>query len=484
MAFNVLISVYDKENLDIIVSSLQKSNWNIWATSGTAKYLEKFGFKINKIENITGFEKLFEGKVKTLHPKIFGGILFDREKHREEAESFGIIPFDMIICNFYPSANEVDIGGPAMVRAAAKNWKWVAVVVDKNDYHWIAQKIEKYGKLDENDRKKLAYKAFLYTTKYDLQILKKFNPSFNFKIFEKSQKLIYGENPHQNAEMFYNQLRWEKLWGRELSLTNILDIEESLDFISQFKDRPVCGIFKHTSICTSAIGENIEDAYLKAIKGDPVSSFGGVVVFNKNLTKEIANLLNERFFDIIVFPDYEDGVLDILKKKKRRRLIKFFAEKVFYVDSMEERMRSGILLRQDKDLEVLKSYDVKVGDGLTDSEKRDIEFGLRVVKHIKSNGVCVVWGGVVWGVGSGGVNRVDMVKIALERAKEKIKQKKAILISDGFFPFPDAVELCAKSGIIKWIVEPGGSKNDDLVIKRAKELGLNLVFTGLRHFRH
>ncbi|MDI6851624.1 MAG: bifunctional phosphoribosylaminoimidazolecarboxamide formyltransferase/IMP cyclohydrolase [bacterium] len=498
-----LVSVYYKEGVEELVHALKEAGYGILSTGGTLKYLKGKGFDVTSVEEITGFQESPGGRVKTLHPGIFGGILARRNNSEDlqflERHNFPLI--DFVVVNLYPFSEKlnldleallefIDIGGVSLIRAASKNYLWVTLVCDPSDYKWVSEKI-KNGSLSIDDRKNLALKGFRKVIEYDSEIYSELSKRFEMDdvfiagAFYKAFDLRYGENPHQEGAVFYNSTfkdtflkRIELLWGIELSYNNILDLYSAWQVADEFKD-PACAIIKHNVPCGVGIGENLEEAFWKALKSDEESAYGGIVAFNGLIDEKLASLLNDFFFEVLVAPDYEKEAIEILRKKKKRRVVRVKEGGHF---PLEYRFVDRDLLVQKKDTRELKREDLKVVAGEFDeSWFKDVYFGDKVVKHVKSNAIVLVKDGMTVGIGGGQTSRVEAMRIALRKAGERAKD--SILISDGFFPFSDSIELAHSHGIML-VVEPGGSKRDQEVIDKAKELGINLVFTGIRRFRH
>jgi phosphoribosylaminoimidazolecarboxamide formyltransferase/IMP cyclohydrolase len=498
-----LISVYYKEGIEELASAFQDAGYQILSTGGTLEYLRGRGFNVVSVEELTGFPESPGGRVKTLHPVIFAGILARRNKEEDMhfLESHNIPLIDFVVVNLYPFREKldlelesllefIDIGGISLIRAAAKNYFWVTLVCEPGDYKWVAEKV-KDGTLNIEDRKLLALRGFRKAIEYDsaiyFELSRRFEADENFLVgsFKKAFDLRYGENPHQKASVYFNTLfedtflkRAELLWGTELSYNNILDFYSAWQVVNEFKE-PACAIIKHNVPCGVGIGNNLEDAFWKALKSDEESAYGGIVALNGVVDEKLAQTVNDFFFEVLVARDYEEKALELLKKKKKRRVIKV-KEGDFY--SLEYRFIDRDLLVQERDTRELKREDLRVVAGEFDENWfKDVYFGDKVIKYVKSNAIILVKEGMTVGIGGGQTSRVEALRIALSRAGERARG--SILVSDGFFPFTDSIELAYSHGI-KLIVEPGGSVRDDEVIRRARELGLNLVFTGIRRFRH
>jgi len=499
-----LISVYKKEGIEEITIALKEKGYTIISTSGTREYLEKYGIETRDISDFTGFPQILDGRVKTLSPFIFAGTLArrDMEKDMATVRETGIPLIDIVIVNLYPFSEHVDdnmdqlvefidIGGPALVRAAAKNFKDVAVVVDPGDYPEFLRRI-KEGNIDLGYRKYLALKAFEIVAEYDILIAKTLKSKFQLeseKLFlslEKHSSLRYGENPHQQGWIYINKSerstflrKIEKLWGKELSYNNILDAHSAWKLLQELNP-PACVIVKHNNPCGAAEGSTIQEAYRKALEGDPISAFGGIVALSEEVNPELAGELNNIFLEIVMAPSFSDEALRILKKKKNRRLLTIPLEKCD--KKLEFRWVDGDFLVEEEDSIILERDALRVVSGeLTERLLEELIFAYKVVKHVRSNAIVVAKNRGTLGVGAGQMNRVQSVKIALENAGKKAEG--AVLASDGFFPFTDSIELAHQYGI-KAIIQPGGSVRDEEVIKRVRELNIAMVMTGIRHFRH
>lgn len=504
MIKRALISVSDKRNLEWFAKGLAELGMEIIATGGTASLLREHHIPHVKVEDITKFPEILEGRVKTLHPTIFAGILYLRKSSDQQAQlrEFGIGPIDMVVVNFYPFEKVskknpplekilevIDIGGPSLVRASAKNFQDVIVVVDPDDYEWVLTQLQKNKDIDIQKRKELATKAFRYTCLYDYNIYRYFSDSekeFPDEIFiraEKEMKLRYGENPHQKGALYLEETSPFKdmkfYGGKELSYNNILDMDSALSMISSFSE-PFAVIIKHTNPCGAGIGEDIYDAYLKAFSTDPKSAFGGIIGLNREVDERLAEEISKHFFEVIVAPSYSESALSILTKKKNLRIIGI---RLNYHESKDWKRISGGFLYQDKDNAEIKREDLKVVTkrAPTEEEIEDLLFSWKIVKFVKSNAIVIGKDKRTIGIGAGQMSRVDSVELAIKKAILPLQG--ASLASDAFFPFPDSIEIAGKAGITA-IIQPGGSIRDNEVIETADKLGLAMVFTGMRHFRH
>lgn len=500
-----LISVWKKEKIEKYAKELNNLGYEILSTKGTANYLSSFNIKAHLIENLIEQKELFDGRVKTLHPKIFGGILYkrDNKEHILQAMENNIPNIEIVIVDLYPFEEVskdnikddelfefIDIGGISLIRASAKNYKDVILIVDLNDLEWVIEKL-KNNNLTIEDRKMLAIKGFYKSASYDSYIYNELIRRWNFEIYDKdlvfSYKkgfdLRYGENPHQKASLLFNNYFRgfaqciEYLWGKELSYNNLLDSFSAYSIVKEF-DKKACAIVKHNNPCGVAVGDDEIEVYKKAYESDSLSAYGGIVAFNFTLNKELSKLLNEHFYEVIIAQDYTKEALEILKQKKNRRILRVsnYNKPEFYLRDL-----GGDLLLCQEDYLLYNKLEVLSGDNLTDEEKEQIEFGLKVIKYVKSNAILLIKDFSTVGIGAGQMSRIDALKVAIMKAGEK--SKNSILISDAFFPFSDSIELAYKNGIYL-IVEPGGSIRDNEVIQKAREYNIKLVFTGIRHFRH
>ena len=513
-----LVSVSDKTGLVEFVKGLQALGWEIIATGGTQKLLEDSGVGTIGISDVTGFPEILDGRVKTLHPNVHGGILArrDMEAHMKTLEEQGIGTIDLVCVNLYPfkqtiakegvtmedAIENIDIGGPSMVRSAAKNWKDVTIVCDPSDYETVLSEIKANGKTSDDTRLKLSAKAYTHTAEYDMMIATYMRKAagLNEKLFleyDLKQSLRYGENPHQSAK-FYSTLdkvpfslaTAEQLNGKELSYNNIQDANAALNIVREF-DAPFCVGLKHMNPCGAAIGTDVVDAWKKAYEADKVSIFGGIVAVNREVNKEAAELMKPIFLEIIMAPSFTDEALEVLCTKKNLRLLKVDMSKEVGGHKMYVSMNGGILVQeQDIDTKTVAADMCVTEVKPTDAQITDLDFAWRIVKHVKSNAIVVVKDGATLGVGAGQMNRVGSAKIALEQAQvalaeagKDIRNEALVLGSDGFFPFDDTVTLAAEYGV-KAIVQPGGSVRDEDSVKKSNECGITMLCTGMRHFKH
>jgi len=507
-----LISVSNKNGVYELAQMLQKQGTKIISTGGTAKLLKEKGINIIDISDFTGFPEILDGRVKTLNNKVHAGILNirDNEEHNKIMDEYHLQNIDMVVVNLYPfeetiskdnisldeAIENIDIGGPTMIRSAAKNYRFVTVVVDKEDYGDIINELNNGG-ITDNLRFELARKAFTHTCMYDSIISNYFNKLQNIDFPDelviparKKQHLRYGENPHQNASYYTHPLisepsmsTSEQLHGKELSFNNIIDGNAAIEFLKDF-DEPAAVIVKHTNPCGAAVYQDIGTAYKLALEGDPVSAFGGIVGVNRIIDVDLAKELKKLFLEIIIAPDFTEEALTILKEKKNLRLISIGTlNKKRDAEFDLKRVTGGLLLQEKdtKNIQDLKTLTVPTKRKPTADEYKAMAFAWKTVKHIKSNAIVYTNSNQIIGVGAGQMSRVDSCKIAAMKAQKSLKN--AVMASDAFFPFRDAIDEAASIGISA-IIQPGGSIRDGDIIDACNELGLSMVFTGTRHFKH
>jgi len=506
MTKRALISVSDKTNIVEFAKGLEKHGFEVISTGGTFTHLKNNGVSCISIEDVTYFPEILEGRVKTLHPKIHGGLLSKRgnELHNKHVAENNIEYIDLVCVNLYPfeatvkkegvSEEEIieniDIGGPSMLRSAAKNFNDVAVVTDINDYDRVLSEIERGG-ISYETRRALAIKVFNTTASYDAAIANYFNKKDNLvpeKLtlsYKLQDSLRYGENPHQKAYHYvqdnnesYALQNAVQLHGKEMSYNNIQDASAALDILSEF-DETTCVAVKHMNPCGVATGNSVFEAYSRAYEADPVSIFGGIVAVNGKVDKETAEKMHNIFLEIILATDYDEEALEILTKKKNLRIYKL-SEKNNNHEQQIKSVRGGILV-QDFNEKLADEYESVTEKKVDETQQKDIEFGLKVVKHVKSNAIVVVKDGQTLGIGAGQMNRVGSCKIALEQAGEKARG--AVLASDAFFPMRDSADIATEYGIAA-IVQPGGSIRDQESIDACNEKGVAMVFSKIRHFKH
>ena len=502
---NALLSVYYKDGLEEIVRLLGEQGVQVFSTGGTQTFVEGLGVKVTPVESLTGYPSILGGRVKTLHPKVFGGILNRRDIASDQAEiaQYEIPEIDLVIVDLYPfeatvksGASEaeiiekIDIGGVSLIRAAAKNFKDVVIVASKDEYAKLAETLAaSKGYTTLEDRKYFAAKAFAVTSHYDTAIFNYFNQGFQFPVYKESinqsQVLRYGENPHQTG-VFFGDLDalFEKLNGKELSYNNLVDVDACLALLDDFeKSTPTFVIIKHTNACGIAVAKTSAEAYSKALACDPISAFGGVIATNQTVDQATATLLNDLFFEILIAPAYEKEALDILNTKKNRIVLK--RKTVDFPKQQVKTVLNGILA-QDKDDKVEVASDLKVvtQKAPSASEVETLLFANKLVKHTKSNTIILAKDGEFLASGVGQTSRVDALKQAIEKAKAfGFDVKGAVMASDAFFPFADCVEIAHQNGIVS-VIQPGGSVRDKDSIAYCDEHGLSMVFTGIRHFKH
>ena len=511
-----ILSVTDKSGLVDFARKLSGMGVELVSTGGTAKLLRDAGIAVKDISELTGFPEMLDGRVKTLHPKVHGGILHRREdaSHRMAVAEHGIPAIDMVVVNLYAFEKtaakpgvpfeelieNIDIGGPSMIRSAAKNFQDVAVVTSPSDYESIAEEMARSGGgLSKETKWRLAQKAFATTAAYDSAIastLERVGANGPFELqaptgfpqtlrlsFQKTMDLRYGENPHQKAAMYTDGsgagvANARQLQGKELSYNNIVDLQAAWDLAQEF-DEPICAIIKHTNPCGTATGKTLAEAYVRALECDPVSAFGGVIGVNRPIDAAAATEMAKLFLEVIAAPAFDAAAREVFASKKNLRLVEVPAGQQNWV----WKNISGGILVQDADLLKLKDADLKVVTKRppTAEEKRALMFAWKVCKHVKSNAILYARDGQTVGVGAGQMSRVDSCKVGAMKAQLPLKG--TVAASDAFFPFPDGVEEIAKAGSTA-IIQPGGSVRDQEVIEAADRLGLAMIFTGVRHFRH
>jgi len=499
-----LISVSDKQGLLDLAEGLVKSDYEILATGNTAKVLYDGGIECIEISDYTGFPEIFSGRVKTLHPKVFGGILFRRDQKEDiiEANKNEIDPIDVVCVNLYPFAavvnkedvdeqtkiENIDIGGPSLIRAAAKNYKFISVLTNPEQYSNFISVIQK-GDVTEETRKKLASDAFSHTAQYDKLIADYFekdllNENKTLRVnLDINSELRYGENPHQKAFLYGDFYKhFESIHGKELSYNNIIDLVAANNLVKELEQNS-CAIIKHTNPCGVAVGQNILDAYEKALSGDPVSAFGGIVAFNSKVNDEVAVKLNEIFTEVIVAPSFEDSALEILRKKKNRRIVKSLSNELLS-DNQIKSIDGGIIIQENDNSVFPDNYRIVTERSVTEEELKNLKFAWTVCKHTKSNAIVFCKDLKAIGVGAGQMSRVDSSRIAVSKAKQHGHSLNgAVAASDAFFPFADGVEEIANNGVLS-IVQPGGSVRDEEVINAANTKKISMIFTGIRNFKH
>lgn len=513
-----LISVSDKRGVVDFARELVSLGWEILSTSGTMKMLKEAGLPVTGVSEITGFPEICDGRVKTLHPKIHGALLARRDisSHLKELEENGIGLIDLVCVNLYPfretiakpdvtmedAVENIDIGGPSMLRSSAKNWSSVTVLVDPSDYAEVIEELRANGATKPETRLKLSAKAYTHTAEYDMAIASYMRPKAGlpeklFLEYEEIQGLRYGENPHQKAVFYkapvseaYSLAAARQLNGKELSYNNIQDANAALNIVREFTG-PFCVGLKHMNPCGSGLGKDVVEAWKKVYEGDKTSIFGGIVAFNREVNLEVAELLKPIFLEIIMAPSFSPEALELLSSKKNLRLLEINMEGENKAKKQLVSVNGGLLV-QNQDLDTVQasaSQCVTLAKP-TASQLEDLNFTWKIVKHVKSNAIVVGKDGMTYGVGAGQMNRIGSAEIALKQAEATLKEQGLdirgaglVLASDAFFPFDDCVSIAAEYGI-KAIIQPGGSVRDEDSIKKADECGIAMLFTGERHFKH
>ncbi len=513
-----LISVSDKTGIIEFATELEKLGVEIISTGGTLKRLEEVGITVKSISEVTGFPECLDGRVKTLHPSVHGGLLArrDSEKHMKQLDELGIETIDLVVVNLYPfketilkegvtledAIENIDIGGPTMLRSSAKNYKDVAVVCDTKDYEKVISEIKSFGKVTDEMKYNLALNVFQHTASYDSMIAEYLREKIKGELpetitmsFEKVQDLRYGENPHQKG-YYYREIKPAKgslvlgkqLAGKELSFNNINDTEGALATLKEFDEITAVAV-KHANPCGVGTGKTVFEAFEKAYNCDPVSIFGGIVAINREVDLKTAEKLSEIFLEIVLAPSFSEEALNLLKQKKNLRIILISGlDKVEKADEkgtfsgLDIKRVSGGILIQEKDNKLFDGeLKIVTKKAPTEEEMKDMIMAMKVAKHIKSNGIVLAKNGHTVGIGPGQVNRIWAVENAIKQSNVDLQG--AVMASDAFFPFDDCVETSGKAGITA-IIQPGGSIRDEDSIKKADEMGISMVFTGVRHFKH
>jgi phosphoribosylaminoimidazolecarboxamide formyltransferase/IMP cyclohydrolase len=502
-AKSALISVFSKEGLQPIAEKLNDLGITIYSTGGTEKYIRELGINVIPVEDITSYPSILGGRVKTLHPKVFGGIL-NRQDHKTdvaELAEYEIPQIDIVIVDLYPFEKtvlsgaddqdiieKIDIGGISLIRAAAKNFKDVICVSSVKDYAEFLELISaSEGKTSLTDRKRFAAKAFNISSHYDTAIFNYFNEEetvYKASIID-GKELRYGENPHQKGFFFgdFDQM-FDKLHGKELSYNNLLDVDAAVNLMAEFKDdAPTFAILKHNNACGIATRPSIEDAYASALAGDPISAFGGILIANKEINKATAEAINKLFCEVVIAPSYEEEALNILTSKKNRIILVQKAQ--ILPKTIVRSCLNGVLV-QDKDIKTDTADEIsyRTNKKPTDSELEDLIFASKICKNTKSNTIVLAKNKQLLASGTGQTSRVDALKQAIEKANGfKFDLNGSVMASDAFFPFPDCVEIAYKAGVTA-VIQPGGSIKDQLSIDYCNENKMAMVFTGTRHFKH
>ena len=496
---SALISVFYKDGLEPVVKQLENQGTTIYSTGGTQKFIEDLGVKVIPVEKLTSYPSILGGRVKTLHPLVFGGILGRRDNETDAAEmkQYGIPELDLVIVDLYPFQEtvaqttdekqiieKIDIGGPSMIRGAAKNFKDVAVIASKDDYAPLVKILkDQNGETSLEQRKQFAAKAFKIVAEYDIAIDNYFNSSESKATIHQQKKkdLRYGENPHQQAS-FYGNLEacFNQVHGKEISYNNLVDIDAAIELIDEFIETTFA-IIKHTNVCGIASRQQVSEAWKDALAGDPESAFGGVLVTNAPVDKATAEAINEIFFEVLISPSFDADALDILKTKKNRILLQLNSAPS--TKDMQKSVLNGMLV-QNKDKGNYEKWEESGARNVTEEEKQDLLFSNIVCKHLKSNAIALVKNKQLIGKGCGQTSRIDALRQALEKARQfQFDLKGAVMASDAFFPFDDCVRLGHEAGITAFI-QPGGSIRDKDSIEYCKANGLAMVLTGMRHFKH
>ena len=499
---SALISVFDKDGLEPIVKKLNELGVKIYSTGGTELYLRKIGIPVFKVEDVTGYPSILGGRVKTLHPKIFGGILNRNENNDDirDLKNFEIPNIDLVIVDLYPfektvKSNEseeniiekIDIGGISLIRAAAKNFKDVMCVSSKDDYSDFLHLLDNNGEINLESRKNFALRAFNVSSHYDTAIFNYFNDDNNSlkASYKNGKELRYGENPHQKGTFYgdFNSM-FEQLHGKELSYNNLLDVDAAVNLILEFyNDIPTFAILKHNNACGLASRNSLLSAYKNALAGDPVSAFGGVLISNKTIDFETAEEINKLFCEVVIAPSFEKSAIKLLKSKKNRILLVL---KNTELNTQQLRTCLNGVLTQDKNNVTDSILDFKTctEKSPNSSEIKDLEFASKICKHTKSNTIVLAKNLQLISSGTGQTSRVDALKQAIEKSNNfKFDLNNSVMASDAFFPFPDCVEIAHKSGISS-IIQPGGSIKDNLSIEYCNKNNISMVLTGTRHFKH
>ncbi len=497
---SALISVFYKDGLESIVKLLSKLNVTIYSTGGTQQFIEKLGVKVIPVESLTSYPSILDGRVKTLHPSVFGGILGKRDDatHVAEMKQYNIPEIDLVIVDLYPFEEtvasttdekaiieKIDIGGPSMIRGAAKNHNDVLVVANKKDYSSLENILkEQKGETSLEQRRSFAIKAFDVCSAYDNAISNYFHQTDFETIFNKEQKILrYGENPHQ-ASAFYGDLEeiFEQLNGKELSYNNLVDVDAAVHLIKEF-DETTFAIIKHSNVCGIAQRATVKESWDAALAGDPESAFGGVLICNKTIDKVTAEAINEIFFEVLIAPEFEAEALTILRSKKNRILLKMKSGVRSQESDTYRSLLNGILMQSD-DKGNFSEWKEVGGRETTNAEKEDLKFANLVCKHLKSNAIVLVKNKQLIGKGCGQTSRIDALRQSIEKAKQfHFDLHGAVMASDAFFPFSDSVSLAHEAGVTA-IIQPGGSVRDKDSIDYCVKNNLATVMTGMRHFKH
>ncbi len=501
---SALISVFYKDNLAPVIDKLNQLGVTIYSTGGTQKFIEDQGYPVKAVEKLTGYPSILGGRVKTLHPKVFGGILGRRDKSKDldQLESYEIPPIDLVIVDLYPfeetvasGAEEqdiiekVDIGGISLIRAAAKNFKDVLTISSREQYQSLLDLLDAgQGSTTIEERRRYAANAFDISSHYDTQIFNYFNQEAGtprLKISERvNRKLRYGENPHQEGYYFGDLDNvFDQLHGKELSYNNLVDIEAAVALMEEFTEEPTFAILKHTNACGVASDQDIAVAYEKAFQADTISAFGGILISNRQISEDAANAMKDLFFEVLIAPSYSESALQILKQKKNRILL---VQKTGIKEPIQVKSLLNGYIVQERDLKTdsMKDFQQVCDKPATEEELKGLVFASKVAKHTKSNTIVLAKDQQLLASGVGQTSRVDALKQAIEKARRfGFDLKGAVMASDAFFPFPDCVEIASKAGITA-VVQPGGSIRDQASIDYCNSKNMSMVFTGVRHFKH
>ena len=503
---SALISVFHKDGLDQVLPLLKKHNITVYSTGGTQRLLEEHGIEVISVESLTTYPSILDGRVKTLHPMVFGGILAKREDdHLGQLEKYGIPEIDLVVVDLYPFEQtlketddeakiieKIDIGGISLIRAAAKNYGDVVVIPSKNEYKDLERILSEHdGETDIHQRQELAMKAFQISSHYDSCIFRHFNKPFgnndHLKIcMNQRTSLRYGENPHQQGDYFGDlESEFTKLNGKELSYNNLVDIDGAIDILREFKDEPgvTFAILKHTNSCGIATRNTVLEAFQAALAGDPISAFGGILITNGVVDLTTAESINELFYEVLIAPEFDAAALALLKKKKKRILLQRTNDNA---PARKVKTCLGGIIVQDADhkAESVEDLTAVTNRKPTDAEQKELLFANKVVKHLKSNTIVLVKDQQLIGMGCGQTSRVDACKQAIDKARRMgFDVAGSAMASDAFFPFPDCVEIAYNAGV-KAVIQPGGSIKDQLSIDFCNEHDIAMVMTGTRHFKH
>ncbi len=501
---SALISVYSKDGLAPIAQKLNELGVKIYSTGGTQKYIEELGISVEAVENVTSYPSILDGRVKTLHPKVFGGLLARREDaHLAQLEEYDIPELDLVIVDLYPfedtvantnDENEIiekiDIGGISLIRAGGKNYKDVVVVPSKEEYQMFLDLLnEKGGYTDLADRKEFALRSFKVSSNYDVNIFNYFAEDSSEPVFKKSLHqatvLRYGENPHQQG-VFYGdfEAKFEKLNGKKISYNNLVDIDAAVNIMSEFENgKPAFAVLKHTNACGLAVRDTVLEAWKDALAGDSISAFGGILISNTTIDLATAEEIDKIFYEVLIAPNYDADALALLSKKSKRTLLKI---KDFNLGKKTFKSLLNGVIEQDNDLKTETAADFKsvTNKKATEAEIEDLVFANKLVKHLKSNTIVLAKNNQLVGMGCGQTSRVDALKQAIIKAKHfGFDLQGSVMASDAFFPFPDCVEIANNAGITA-VVQPGGSIKDQLSVDYCNDNNLAMMMTGVRHFRH